>query len=136
MKTYDKAAIGRIGEKAAARYLKRHGFRILSKNAHYGKNELDLVAADKANILFVEVKTRTYETAADAAAVTRPGDAVDVGKRQRTVKAAFDYLHEHPSAKAPRLDVIEVYLDRSDRMRPFYINHIENAFSVRGTKRA
>ena len=135
MKTYDNGTIGKIGEKAAARYLKRHGFRILSKNAHCGKNELDLVAADKTNILFVEVKTRTCETA-DAAAVNRPGDAVDVGKRQRTVKAAFDYLHEHPTAKAPRLDVIEVYLDRSDRMRPFYVNHIENAFSVKGTKRA
>ena len=135
MKTYDNGTIGKIGEKAAARYLKRHGFHILSRNAHCGKNELDLVAADKTNILFVEVKTRTYETA-DATDMNRPGDAVDVGKRQRTVKAAFDYLHEHPSAKAPRLDVIEVYLNRSDRMRPFYINHIENAFSVKGTKRA
>lgn len=135
MKTYDTAKIGKIGEKVAARYLKRHGFHILKKNVHCGKNELDLVAADKTTVLFVEVKTRTYETAGQADK-SRPADAVDVGKRQRTVKAAFDYLHGHPTAKAPRLDVIEVFLDRSDRMRPFYVNHIENAFSVKGNKRA
>ena len=135
MKTYTTQEIGRIGEKTAARYLKKKGFRILSKNKHLGKNELDLVAADKTNVLFVEVKTRTYEHA-DTDAATRPADAVDLGKRQRTVKAAFDYLHEHPTNKAPRLDVIEVCLDRSDGMRPFLVNHIENAFSVKGAKRA
>ena len=135
MKTYTTQEIGKIGEKTAARYLKKKGFRILSKNKHLGKNELDLIAADKKNILFVEVKTRTYETAA-AVAAGRPADAVDLGKRQRTVKAAFDYLHEHPTDKAPRLDVIEICLDRSGGMRPFSINHIENAFSVRGAKRA
>lgn len=135
MKTYTPQEVGKIGEKIAIRYLKKKGFRTLSRNKHLGRNELDIVAADKKNILFVEVKTRTYETAVrDTEA--RPGVAVDLGKRQRTVRAAFDYLREHPTGKTPRLDVIEVYLDRSDMMRPFLINHIENAFSVKGTKRA
>ena len=48
--------IGRIGERIAARYLRRHGFRILEKNRHQGRNELDIVAANKELILFVEVK--------------------------------------------------------------------------------
>ena len=63
MKTYTPQKIGKIGEKIAVRYLKKNGFRILHINQHLGKNELDIVAADKMNILFVEVKTRTYENA-------------------------------------------------------------------------
>ena len=135
MKQYTAQAVGRAGEKAAAKFLKRRGYRILARNKHLGKNELDIVAADRQNILFVEVKARAFDSA-DAVPDTRPSAAVDVGKRQRTARAAFDYLHTHPTDKAPRLDVVEVYLDRSHKLRPYFINHIENAFSAHGAKRA
>ena len=123
--------IGRIGERIAARYLRRHGFRILEKNRHQGRNELDIVAANKELILFVEVKARSFESA-EQAELYRPAAAVDAAKRTRTLQAARAYLHQHPDKRCPRIDVIEVYLDRSKRPKAFKINHIEAAFSASG----
>lgn len=123
--------IGKRGEKLAARYLRRHGYRILARNLYFGKNELDLVAQNKQYLIFVEVKTRSFADKEDAAD-NPPALAVNAGKRRRTVEAARQYLREHPSKKIPRLDVIEVCLDRTKRHKPFNIHHIEGAFDAHG----
>ncbi len=123
--------IGKRGELLAARYLRRHGYRILARNLYFGKNELDLVAQNRQYIVFVEVKTRSFATREEAAD-NPPALAVNAGKRRRTVEAARQYLREHPSKRIPRLDVIEVYLDRTKRQKPFDIHHIEGAFDAHG----
>ena len=133
MKLFGKKDIGNIGERAAARYLRRNGYRILARNHYCGKNELDIVARDGVYIAFVEVKTLTFKSPEDAD--RRPSLAVDMAKRRRTVEAAKAYLREHPTKFCPRLDVIEVYLDRSIRMKPFKINHNPDAFSASGAVR-
>ena len=130
MITLDKRKIGKKGERLAAGFLKRAGYRILCRNGHFSHNELDLVAADKQYVVFVEVKTRSYDS--PEAALQRPALAVDAQKRSRTVAAAFAYLKEHPTKKVPRFDVIEVYLDRSRRLKPFKFNHIIDAFQANG----
>ncbi|MBR6728036.1 MAG: YraN family protein, partial [Clostridia bacterium] len=108
MKLFSKKDIGNLGEKLAAKHLRRQGYRILARNLQCGKNELDLVVKNKECIAFVEVKTLTF---ADPAEIDRrPSRAVDMGKRQRTVAAARDYLHAHPTRLCPRFDVVEVYL--------------------------
>ena len=131
MKLFSKKDIGRYGEKLAARYLKKRGYRVLGRNLYFGKNELDLVAKNKTVLAFVEVKTRTYERVEDAEQ-HRPALAVDQDKRLRTVQAARAYLRAHPTRLCPRLDVVEVYLDRQNRNKPFKINHIESAFAANG----
>lgn len=125
--------IGRKGERIAARYLRRNGYRVLARNYYCGKSELDIIAQNKANVIFVEVKTRSFDTAdLLVAEEQRPAYAVHAQKRKRTVEAAQKYLHEHPNKRSPRLDVIEICLDRSRRLKPFYINHIEGAFDAHG----
>ena len=128
---FSRQDIGKYGEKSAARYLKKKGYRIVGKNLHFGKNELDLVAKNKEFIAFVEVKTRSYDGTQDAEA-HRPALAVDMDKRLRTVQAAKAYLRAHPVHLCPRLDVVEVYLDRQNRLKPFKIHHIEAAFAANG----
>ena len=123
--------IGVIGEKLAARYLKKQRCRILAKNCHCGKNELDLVVKDGAYIAFVEVKTLTFETPLDATD-RRPSTAVDAAKRRRTAQAMRDYLRQHPTKLIPRLDVVEVYLDRTTQ-KSFRIHHIPDAFGSDGS---
>lgn len=130
MKTYTNQKIGQMGEKLAARYLRRQGYRVLHKNRHFGKNELDLVIKGKTHIAFVEVKTRSFENEGEA--ISRPALAVNAEKRRRTIEAAFAYLQKHPTHLVPRFDVVEVYLDRSRRMKPFKIHHIPDAFHVNG----
>lgn len=132
MKT-EKQKIGRKGERAAARLLRRNGYRILAKNRHFGKNELDIIARDKQYIIFVEVKARTAETLDDFTA--RPSEAVDREKRRRTVDAALQYLKQRPVALCPRFDVIEVYFDRTKRHHLLKINHIAGAFTAAGNTR-
>lgn len=133
MKLFGRKDIGNIGERAAARYLRKNGYRILARNHYCGKNELDIVARNGTYIAFIEVKTLTFDSPEDAH--RRPSVAVDMAKRRRTAEAAKAYLHEHPTKLCPRLDVIEVYLDRSKRMKPFKINHIPDAFSANGSVR-
>ncbi len=133
MKEYSKDAIGKRGERLAARFLRRAGYRVVARNRHFGKNELDLVVKDKAYIVFVEVKTRTAN--GTDAFTARPAEAVDREKRVRTADAARAYLKEHPTPLCPRFDVIEVYLDRTKRLRRLKLNHIIDAFSVSGKPR-
>lgn len=127
---FGKKDIGNLGERIAAKHLRKNGYRILAKNVQCGKNELDIVAKNKECIAFVEVKTLTFECR--EAVDRRPARAVDAAKRRRTIEAARQYLHKHPSRLCPRLDVIEVYLDRSDKPKPFKILHIPAAFDFKG----
>ena len=132
--TRTKGEIGRIGERLAARYLRRHGYRILARNLHFGRNELDLIARNRRYLAFVEVKTRSFASPEEALD-RRPGAAVDPEKRRRTIQAARAYLRSHNGKQCPRFDVIEVYLSRDKRPKAFRIHHIEGAFDAKGNVR-
>ena len=126
-----KRSIGNIGERLAAKHLRRLHCKILAKNCQCGKNELDLVVRDGSYIAFVEVKTLTFESEADIQE-RRPSHAVDLAKRRHTVEAMRYYLHAHPTKLIPRLDVVEVYLDRNTK-KPIKIHHIPSAFGADGS---
>ena len=132
MKTREQR-IGAEGERLTARYFRRAGYRILAKNKHCGRNELDLVVKNKQFIVFVEVKTRTVKN--DTVEPDRPALAVDRDKRKRTVAAALSYLKEKKSPLCPRFDVIEVYLDADAPKKLLRLNHIPDAFGVNGNVR-
>lgn len=124
--------IGRLGEKIAARFLKKNGYKILAKNKRQSHNEIDIIAADKELILFVEVKTRSVSSDLYSP-YGSPASAVDAKKQARTVQAARSYLMQNPSTSnglQPRMDVIEVYLDRKTK-KVLKVHHIPNAFGVR-----
>ena len=55
----DNQLLGIHGEIIASRYLREHGYYILNANYSCRLGEIDLIAADKKHICFVEVKTRT-----------------------------------------------------------------------------
>lgn len=125
---------GRFGEEVATRYLKRKGYKILERNRHEGHNEIDIIAQTRKDLVFVEVKTRTLSPEGDLPWGT-PIEAVTVGKRKRTRKAAIAYIYRsggYPKNRQIRFDVIEVYLKRKrslfGRRRVDHIEHFENAF--------
>ena len=119
--------IGRYGEDVAAKFLKEKGFRILDRNRHEGRNEIDVIAENREFIVFVEVKARKA-TGSYTYDYGTPADAVTPAKRRRTVEAARAYLYKSKTEKSPRFDVIEVYLSKSEPLKLIEINHIENAF--------
>ena len=121
MKTLE---IGRIGEKASAKFLRKSRYRILNKNLHISHNEIDIIAENKEYIVFVEVKTRTVTN--DSASFV-PSQAVTKEKQRRTISAARAFLSGYKKSRQPRFDVIEVYLSKENQ-KVIKINHIVNAF--------
>ena len=74
--------LGRRGERAAEKYLRRNGYRIVARNFRAAGAEIDLVAMDGETLVFVEVKTRRSR---DAGA---PEEAVDERKQKQIRRAA------------------------------------------------
>ena len=124
--------IGNIGETAAAKHLKKNGYKVIERNLHVSRNELDIVAVHKKQkiLAFVEVKTRTVDDDLYSRFGT-PASAVSKEKQSRTIEAARVFLTKNGkySSFQPRLDVIEVFL-KKESFEILSINHIENAFSV------
>ena len=117
--------LGQRGEAAAARYLRRRGYKILARGDRLGPGELDLVALDRDTIVFVEVKTRQSHEAG------HPSEAVDEHKQRRLTRLAVSFLKRHKLLERPaRFDVIAVTWP-ADKWFPT-IEHIKNAFEAVG----
>ncbi len=125
-----RSAVGKLGEKAAAKYLKRRKYKIIASNVHAGRSEIDLVAANGDTLVFVEVKTRTYS--GDETVISRPADAVNKSKMTYLIRGADRFCAENGtkySAFYKRFDIIEVYLESSGgKYRVKDIRHFEGAF--------
>lgn len=67
-----KEPLGVRGERYAARWLRRRGYRILHRNFTIGRDEADIVAAapDARTLVIVEVKTRASPEPPPEAAFT------------------------------------------------------------------
>jgi len=95
--------LGARGEQIARRYLKRCGYLILAQNYRAAGAELDLIALDHEELVFVEVKARAT-TAAGA-----PEEAVNLEKQQHIRRAASSYVAaRHAQALKMRFDVVAI----------------------------
>jgi putative endonuclease len=117
--------LGRRGEDAAARFLRRKRYTIVARGHRDNIGEIDLVAVDGRTVVFIEVKTRTSHDAG------HPADAVDTAKQQRLTRLALSYLKRHDLLDyQARFDVVAITWPAGSR-RPT-IEHIENAFEATG----
>ena len=98
--------IGIIGEAEAARMLEKKGFRIIERNWRMRHLEVDLIAENKKEIVFAEVKARTT-TYGDKL----PEEYVDEMKKRRILAAANAYIKYKHIEKNPRLDIIGILVD-------------------------
>lgn len=114
----DTKSTGDSGEDLAAEFLRKKGYRILSRNWKSGKNEIDIIARDKDHIVFVEVKTRS------AAYVDHPVNAVSREKQRTIILAADNYIKWNKIDLDSRFDIITIITDGSENV----IDHIEDAF--------
>ncbi len=111
--------LGKWGESYAKQYLERKGYTILEQNYRYNRNEIDLIAKDEHELVFIEVKTvrdKSYGL---------PEAKVDQKKQQYIQKVAQGYLYEkNYSDIACRFDVIAIYNDQKN----IELNHLQDAF--------
>jgi putative endonuclease len=110
--------LGQKGEDLANDHLKKAGYKILFCNWKWGKHEIDIIAENKDQIVFVEVKTRTDDYQ------MHPLTAVTNEKQKSIIVAANGYLQKFKIDKESRFDVITV-IKKADS---FQIDHIEDAF--------
>ena len=115
--------IGIIGEEEAAKVLKKKGFKILEHNWRMGHLEVDLIAENRQEIAFVEVKARTTEFGN-----IRPEEYVDEHKKHRMLVAANAYIKKTHTDKSPRFDIIGILVN-PETEEVTYCNHLENVFA-------
>lgn len=111
--------VGKRYEKEAAAFLEKQGYRILEKNYRCRKGEIDLIAANKGYLCFVEVKYRSSGEFGGSLG------AVDLKKQRRISGAALYYLMEkgYDSETSCRFDVVGI--------RTEGVELIKNAFEFR-----
>ena len=117
--------LGQRGERAAAQFLKRRGYKILHRGYRILGGELDIVAVEGRTVVFVEVKTRATHDAG------HPAEAVDLHKQRQLTQLALAYLRRYHLLECrARFDVVAITWP-ANRKRPL-IEHIVNAFEATG----
>jgi putative endonuclease len=107
-----KDAVGRFGEQQAVEHLEAGGLQILDRNWRCRAGELDIVARDGSQLVFVEVKTRS------SLAFGAPAEAVDRAKSARIRELALRWIMAQRELgaqmfwEALRFDVVSVVRGR------------------------
>jgi len=106
--------IGQRGERIAARYLMQQGYRVLVRGWHGGGCEIDLIALDGDEVVFVEVKTRRN------IAMGFPEQAVGTAKLRHIERGAQAWLLAHDPKTRWRVDVVSIlYRDGTPHLTHF-----------------
>ena len=113
---------GAWGEALAAEYLRKKHYKIIAAGYRCRFGEIDLIAANRKYLVFVEVKLRK---SGDFAA---PRDYVDRRKQDKLRITASVYLSQNPTGLQPRFDVIEIYAPEGTATVHPEIYHMEDAF--------
>ncbi|MDR0453963.1 MAG: YraN family protein [Deferribacteraceae bacterium] len=111
-----KILTGKKGERKAAEYLTKKGYRIKECNMRAPFGEVDIIASDGTVLVFVEVKTRSHSQFGTGA------DAVTKDKQRKLIKSAQYYCKIKNIMPLCRFDVISIDAG--------VITHIENAFTA------
>lgn len=113
--------LGQQGEAEAARFLKRNRLKIVETNWTCPGGEVDLVARDKAVLVFVEVKTRR-------GGPVEAEEQVNPDKERRVTRASEFYLRRWSEEEWPlvRFDIVAVHWPTDGRP---VVKWIRDAFS-------
>ena len=110
---------GKSGEDLASRFLVKNGFTILARNYRFERAEIDIIAEEGEDLVFIEVKTRRSN------AYGTPEEAVTEEKQEQIRSAAEGYLVQHDIDDRPcRFDVVAIELKEGTTE----IRHVRDAF--------
>lgn len=126
--TLPKKELGAKGEEIAVRYLKNRGYRILERNYQIKLGEIDIIAEQGADLVFIEVKTRSDTLFGS------PFDSVTAAKQKQLSKVALEYIGKRGCHNRPaRFDVVGVQLKSGNaaRSQDAKIELLKNAFDLR-----
>ncbi len=121
MEDFSKIKLGKETEDFAADYLKDRGYIILERNYKTKIGEIDIIAKQGKNLIFVEVKSRGSKNNNFS-----PFDNITLKKKKKLFKLAKTYIKlKKLAADTPyQIDVIGVEVGSNNRKT---INHLERA---------
>ncbi len=115
-----KDELGRRGEQIAAAFLERDGYAIVERNWRCAQGEIDIVARQGGETVFVEVKTRS------SVAFGHPLESITARKLARLRRLAGAWCEEHPeSTRRVRIDAIGIVAPRGAEPT---VEHLERVF--------
>jgi putative endonuclease len=116
----EKDALGRRGEQLAAEYLQAAGLSVVERNWRCSLGEIDLVAREGRETVFVEVKTRA------GLGYGHPLEAITAAKLTRLRRLAAAWCEAHPGQAASiRIDAVAVVAPRDG---PVHVEHLRRVF--------
>jgi putative endonuclease len=115
--TTSKHRVGKLGEDVAVDYLLGQGYRIITTNWRCQWGEIDIIAHDGREWVFIEVKTRR------SIHDNTPFENITSAKMHRLIQSVYTYAHSQ-QIHSWRIDAIAVILGKSA-----HIEHIQNAFT-------
>jgi Holliday junction resolvase-like predicted endonuclease len=128
----DPKALGRAGERHAARWARRQGYRIAGRNIHgrgrsAGEADLIAIAPDRRTIVIFEVKTRERDADAPNPRDLPPEAALNHHKRQTLRALARELAREHRWGKRPiQIDALAIeFIVRADRVVDHIVRHYQ-----------
>jgi putative endonuclease len=110
--------LGKIGEERAVDFLKELGYQIILVNWREKKFEIDIIAVDKDELVFVEVKTRSTLNFGD------PIESITEKKQKHLIEGANYYIEKNEVDLECRFDVVSIVKTSKE----YTVNHIINAF--------
>jgi len=84
-----KKLLGQSGEDAAAKFLKKNGYKIITRNYRCRYGEIDIIAREKNTWCFIEVKT------IEKAEAESPFDTISAKKIEHIENSAAQYITEN-----------------------------------------
>lgn len=115
-----KDTLGRRGEDLAADYLSGLGLEIVERNWRCALGEIDIVAREGSETVFVEVKTRA------GLGYGHPLESITVAKLARLRRLAGAWCEAHPGAfTGIRIDAVAVIAPRGEGVT---IEHLRRVF--------
>ena len=122
---YKRHETGKKGEELACKFLIKNNYQIIIRNFRSKMGEIDIVAKDNDEIVFIEVKTRRQKE------YGLPAEAVNKRKRTHILLVAEYFLMINNMENIfCRFDVIEIFICNKNTK----INHIKNCIVKRQNK--
>jgi putative endonuclease len=110
---------GKLGEELAVAKLRGLGFEILETNWRHRRMEVDIIAKEGETLVFVEVKTRSYDY------FGRPEEFISPAQQARLTRAAAVFMEKTGHEWAIRFDVVSVLKKKEGE---FEVELIRDAF--------
>lgn len=110
---------GQQAELLACQFLQRHKLKLITKNYHCRRGEIDLIMQDKTILVFIEVRYRKNDRFGSAL------ESVNHKKQSKIIITAEHYLlHNTQLFSGYRFDVIAI----SPTQQAHEINWVKDAF--------